>query len=139
LIKLWLDGGALNGARPTAGFLARWCDDFVIPCASESEARQAMRDAQDALKAKRLQFHSQKTRLVSPTESFVFLGYEFTPAGRVVPPPNIPATVARRVIEFTDCSMKRFAGTASKLAGQTESRAMRMFGQIKERLKKGSP
>lgn len=117
----------------------RYCDDFVIPCASESEARQAMRDAQDALKAKRLQFHSQKTRLVSPTESFVFLGYEFTPAGHVVPPPNIPEAVARRVIEFTNRSMKGFTGTASKIAVQTESRAMRLFGQIKGRLKKGRP
>jgi RNA-directed DNA polymerase len=117
----------------------RYCDDFVIPCASESNARQAMRDAQDALKAKRLQFHSQKTRLVSPTESFVFLGYEFTPAGHVVPPPNIPEAVARRVIEFTNRSMKGFTGTASKIAVQTESRAMRMLGQIKGRLKKGRP
>ncbi|MFL6275997.1 MAG: hypothetical protein ACJ74G_12485 [Blastocatellia bacterium] len=52
--------------------------------------------------------------LVSPAEGFVFLGYEFMPAGRVVPPPNIPEVVARRVIEFTDQTMKRFAGKAER-------------------------
>lgn len=35
--------------------------------------------------------------------------------------------------------MKRFAGKASRLAVQTESRAKSAFGQIKERLKKGRP
>ncbi|HKQ08188.1 MAG TPA: reverse transcriptase domain-containing protein [Blastocatellia bacterium] len=119
--------------------LIRYCDDFVIPCASESEARQAFGDAREALKAKRLQLHSEKSRLVSPTEGFIFLGYEFTTAGRVVPPPNIPEVVARRVVEFTDQTMKRFAGKASRVAVQTESRARSAFGQIKERLKKGRP
>jgi RNA-directed DNA polymerase len=117
--------------------LIRYCDDFVIPCTSESEARQALGDARDALKAKRLQLHSEKTRLVSPAEGFVFLGYEFTSAGRVVPPPNIPEVVGRRVIEFTDRAMKRFAGKTSRLAAQTESRARSAFEQIKERLRKG--
>ncbi len=117
--------------------LIRYCDDFVIPCASECEARQALGDARDALKAKRLQLHTGKTRLVSPAEGFTFLGYEFTAAGRVVPPPNIPEVVARRVVEFTDQTRRRFAGKASRLVAQTESRARSAFGQIKERLKKG--
>jgi hypothetical protein len=117
--------------------LIRYCDDFVIPCASESEARRAMGDARDALKAKRLQLHSEKTRVVSPAEGFVFLGYEFTPTGSVVPPPNIPEVVARRVVEFANQTRKRFAGNTSRMAAQTESRARSAIRLIKERLKKG--
>jgi len=117
--------------------LIRYCDDFVIPCASESEARRALEDVEEVLKSKRLRLHPEKTRLVSPAESFVFLGYEFTPAGRVVPPPNIPEVVARRVVEFTNHAIKRFAGKASQIAAQTESRARSAFGRIKERIKKG--
>jgi len=117
--------------------LIRYCDDFVIPCASESEARQALGDARDALKAKRLHLHPEKTRLVSPSEGFLFLGYEFTPAGRVAPPPNIPEVVARRVVEFADQTRKRFAGNTSRMAAQTEGQARSVFRQIKERFKKG--
>lgn len=119
--------------------LIRYCDDFVIPCASESEARRALGDAEDAIRAKRLRLHPEKTRVVSPDESFVFLGYEFTPAGRVVPPPNIPEVVSRRVIEFANHAMKRFAGKASQIAAQTKSSARSALGRIKERLKKGRP
>jgi RNA-directed DNA polymerase len=117
--------------------LIRYCDDFVIPCLSESEARRAFSDAQEALKAKRLQLHPKKTRLVSPEEGFVFLGYEFTSADRVVPPPNMPEAVARRVIEFTDRTMRHCAGKASRFTAQTERRARSAFGQIKERFRKG--
>ncbi len=115
--------------------LVRYCDDFVIVCASQEEARSALTDAGDELKAKRLRLHPEKTRVVSPDESFVFLGYEFTPEGRVVPPPNIPEVVARRVVEFADQAMKRFAGKASQLAAQTGSRARSAMGRIKERFK----
>lgn len=117
--------------------LIRYCDDFVIPCSSESEARRALGDARDALKAKRLQLHPEKTRLVSPAEGFVFLGYEFTPSGRVVPPPNIPEVVARRAVAFADQARGRFAGQASRLVMQTEGQARSALGKIKERLRKG--
>ena len=116
--------------------LIRYCDDFVITCASESEARQALGDARDALRSKRLQLHSGKTRLVSPAEGFTFLGYEFTAAGRVGPPPNMPEVVAKRVGEFTEQTRRRFAGKTSRLVAQTESRARSAFGLIKERLKR---
>ena len=74
--------------------------------------------------------------MVSPAEGFSFLGYEFTSAGRVVPPPNMPEVVAKRVVEFTEQTRRRFAGKTSRLAAQTESRARSVFGLIKERLKR---
>ena len=42
LIKLWLDAGALDGARPTAGFLARWR-------ASLTDAHLAVREAMNGM------------------------------------------------------------------------------------------
>jgi hypothetical protein len=129
---------AFDDALTARGYkLIRYCDDFVIPCASESEARQALGDARDALKAKRLQLHPEKTRLVSPAEGFVFLGYEFTPAGRVVPPPNIPEVVARRVVEFAEQTRNRFAGNALRMAAQTQRPARSGLMRIKERFRKG--
>jgi RNA-directed DNA polymerase len=80
--------------------LVRYCDDFVILCRSEAEARAALREAESTLRERRLRLSSHKTRIVSPLEPFRFLGHTFTPDGRVVPPPSLPDVVTRRIAEF---------------------------------------
>lgn len=80
--------------------LVRYCDDFVIPCQTESQARAAWHAAEAALAERRLRLHPDKTRLVSPQEPFDFLGYHFTADGRVVPPPTVPEVIARQIVEL---------------------------------------
>jgi hypothetical protein len=87
--------------------LVRYCDDFVILCQTESEARQALQAAEAALTERRLRLHPEKTRLASPAEPFDFLGYHFTADGRVVPPPTVPEVVARQIVELAKKVRKR--------------------------------
>lgn len=78
--------------------LVRYCDDFVILCQSEHQARQALHASEQLLSERRLKLHPEKTRIVSPAEPFDFLGYRFTADGSVVPPPTVPAVIARQII-----------------------------------------
>jgi RNA-directed DNA polymerase len=87
--------------------LVRYCDDFVIPCQTERQARAAWQAAEAALAERRLRLHPDKTRLVSPQEPFDFLGYHFTADGRVVPPPTVPEVVARQIVELAKKLGKR--------------------------------
>jgi RNA-directed DNA polymerase len=74
---------------PAIGF-ERYCDDAVVHCRSESQARQ-VRDAIAARLAQvGLELHPDKTRIVyckdadrrddHEVTSFTFLGYEFRPS-----------------------------------------------------------
>jgi len=80
--------------------LIRYADDFVICCASESEATTALQAVRSALGERRLELNFEKTRIVPPSKAFEFLGYSFEPDGRVVPPETLPDVVRRRVVEF---------------------------------------
>jgi RNA-directed DNA polymerase len=88
---------ALTGARLR---LIRYADDFVICCASESEAANALQAVRSALGELRLELNLEKTRIVPPSHAFEFLGYQFEPDGRVLPPETLPEVVRRRVVEF---------------------------------------
>ena len=60
------------------GKLIRYCDDFVIVCRTESQAKQALREV-EAIRGKlSLTLHPEKTRVVDPKkECFDFLGFSF--------------------------------------------------------------
>jgi hypothetical protein len=79
-----------------------YCDDFVILCQTENEANEALRATEASLAERRLRLHPEKTRLVSPSEPFDFLGYQFTADGRVVPPPTVPEVIARQIVELAN-------------------------------------
>lgn len=64
--------------------LVRYCDDFVILCASQSEAQEAYAQVQEWMAKHGLQLHPQKSRVGDCRicgEGFDFLGYRFE-AGR---------------------------------------------------------
>jgi RNA-directed DNA polymerase len=77
--------------------LLRYCDDFVIQCRTETEARAALQAAEQAARERRLTLHPDKTRIVPPDGAFEFLGYSFTADGRVIPPPTVPEQMARHI------------------------------------------
>lgn len=80
--------------------LIRYCDDFVVLCRTLEEAKGALAAVEAGLRARRLRLSAEKTRILSPESGFGFLGYEFSPDGRVTAPPNIPEVMRRRVAEF---------------------------------------
>jgi RNA-directed DNA polymerase len=60
------------------GVLVRYCDDFVILCASRARAEEALRRAAAILAPLGLQFNQSKTKIVCLTqgkEGFFFLGF----------------------------------------------------------------
>lgn len=61
-----------------AGFaLTRYCDDWVIVCRSETEAKRALASAREVLEGELgLRLHPEKTRIVHITRGFEFLGYK---------------------------------------------------------------
>ena len=62
--------------------LVRYMDDFVIMCASEDDARQALRIAEQRLAKLRLAVNPTKTRLVAYADGLEFLGQALAPRQR---------------------------------------------------------
>jgi RNA-directed DNA polymerase len=63
-----------------AGVLVRYCDDFVVLCRNEGEARAAEHKAGEVLASLGLELHPAKTRVVDlreGREGFDFLGHHF--------------------------------------------------------------
>jgi RNA-directed DNA polymerase len=59
------------------GLLVRYCDDFVVMCQRESQARESRRRVELVMQRLGLELHPEKTRMVDlrrGKESFVFLG-----------------------------------------------------------------
>ena len=70
--------------------LTRYADDWVVTCASASQARAAVAAAQRILSELGVQLHPQKTRIVHVRHGFEFLGYKIKrgrqldlPAGKI--------------------------------------------------------
>jgi RNA-directed DNA polymerase len=80
--------------------LVRYADDFIICCATQDEAADALTAVESALAERRLRLNLEKTRIVPPSNDFEFLGYRFEPGRRVIPPETLPEVVRRRVVEF---------------------------------------
>lgn len=77
--------------------LVRYCDDFVILCRTQEEAKSALEMAKHELFKKGLTLHPDKTRILAPTDEFEFLGYKFLSNGLVEPPPSATAEMARKI------------------------------------------
>jgi len=98
------------------GLLVRYCDDFVIMCKKESQAKEAYRRVVRMLGELGLELHPDKTRLVDLSrgkESFRFLGCTFRKRRSIQrapwlhfvqrwPSPEAMKRIRRRVHELTD-------------------------------------
>ena len=112
--------------------LTRYCDDFVIACRSQQEARQALRFAEAQLKERRLKLNGEKTRIVAPGEEFTFLGYQFAANGRVIAPPSTTDAMAKEVMKLAERSMKRVSSQLTATPEKTRS----LIGKLKSAIKK---
>jgi len=62
----------------SVGQLVRYADDFVIICATEREAREALHRVEQIMTRLKLTLHPSKTRIVNmKREGFDFLGFHF--------------------------------------------------------------
>lgn len=78
LANIYLD--PLDHAMAKRGWeMTRYADDFVVLCASESEARAALEQIREWAREAGLTLHPGKTRIVDATQKggFDFLGYHF--------------------------------------------------------------
>lgn len=112
--------------------LVRYCDDFVIVCRTEEEARESLGEARETLEQRGLRLSQAKTRVVCPMETFEFLGHRFTPDGRVVPPPSLPEVVTRRMIDYAERHRAR-AATRIRTAGE---QARGLLGRVREAVRR---
>lgn len=62
----------------------RYADDFVVLCRTREEAEEALAQVRDWTEANALTLHPEKTRLVTHSEGFDFLGYRFVAGRRYV-------------------------------------------------------
>jgi RNA-directed DNA polymerase len=81
--------------------LIRYCDDFVILCKSEAEAKKAKQFAENLLVKRCLKLHPDKTKLLNPNDEFEFLGYKFLSSGVVEPPPTATNKMAQKIKEMS--------------------------------------
>lgn len=116
--------------------LIRYCDDFVISCRTEAEAREAWKAAAKTLKSRRLELHPDKTRIVAPGEAFEFLGYQFKADGSIVAPPSTPERLARSISRLSQRNFKRLvaeARRASEATGEGAGGAWRRLARLVNR------
>jgi len=116
--------------------LVRYCDDFVVMCRSEAEARAALVAIESSLGARRLRLNPEKTHILPPSEGFDFLGYQFAADGRVTAPPTIPEVVRRRVAQFAAREWSRAKRHASVAGRKTESLLDNIRSQLQQKLSK---
>lgn len=81
--------------------LVRYCDDFVILCRTEEEAKKALQTAERELAKRNLKLHAEKTRILAPTDEFEFLGYRFLSNGIVEPPPTATNEMAQKIKQMS--------------------------------------
>lgn len=60
----------------------RYCDDLIVLAGSAEEAEEARHCLATELEPLGLELHPEKTRVCRAEDGFVFLGYQFGPAGR---------------------------------------------------------
>jgi len=75
----YLDSQMIKGP----GHYIRYCDDFIILCNSEEEARKALEKAERCLsEGLFLRINQEKTRISHIKDGFIFLGFLFTEEGK---------------------------------------------------------
>jgi RNA-directed DNA polymerase len=112
--------------------LTRYCDDFVVVCRSQTEARQALHFAESQVKERRLKLSSEKTRIIAPGEEFMFLGYQFAADGRVIAPPSTTDAMAKEVMKLAERSMKRVSSELAATPQKTHSLISKLKSAIKK-------
>lgn len=70
--------------------LVRYGDDLAIACGSFRAAEQTLTKIQTWLRAIHLQLQAEKTEIIAPDQTFIFLGHEFREGKVYAPPPPIP-------------------------------------------------
>jgi RNA-directed DNA polymerase len=95
--------------------LVRYCDDFVILCRTEDEAKTALQTARRELGKRNLKLHPEKTRILAPTDEFEFLGYRFLSNGSVEPPPTATNEMAQKIKQMSKKVSSKFKAQGSKL------------------------
>jgi retron-type reverse transcriptase len=75
--------------------LVRYADDWIVLCASESDARAALNQTMDALAKLKLAIHPQKTWITHFDKGFSFLGVFFLRGEHFyLSPTQAPASIA---------------------------------------------
>lgn len=74
--------------------LVRYGDDFAVACRSHRTAEKTLTKLENWLATRHLKLQPEKTRIVAPDQSFIFLGYEFRAGQVFAPPPVIPKNSA---------------------------------------------
>jgi RNA-directed DNA polymerase len=115
--------------------LVRYCDDFVILCRSQAEARDAKQWAESLLRERKLRLSVEKTHLRSAEEPFDFLGYHFAADGRVIAPPNVPEVVGQRVMAFAERTLRKAGTQLSATRQKTQTVTTSLRERLAERLK----
>lgn len=96
LANIYLD--KFDKSLTAKGFrLVRYCDDFVISCRSREEAETAWTFASGELRRRKLTYHPEKTRLITPEGDFEFLGFKFTEKGITELPNSVPSKLAEQI------------------------------------------
>jgi RNA-directed DNA polymerase len=124
------------------GLLVRYCDDFVVMCGRESQAREALRRIGLVMERLGLQLHPEKTRMVDlrrGKQGFVFLGCTIRKKRSILrnprchfmhrwPSPKAMNRLRDRVREITSARNRR--GRREADHRQTEPRTSRLGEQL---------
>lgn len=95
--------------------LIRYCDDFVIVCRTKEDAAEALKIAGSLLAKRGLEFHPDKTKILSPKDPFDFLGYRFQADGTVEPPPTATNKLAKKIRNMSKSVSAKFKGNGTTL------------------------
>lgn len=108
--------------------LVRYCDDFVVLCRTENEARKALETAERELGKRNLKLHPEKTRILSPTNEFEFLGYRFLSNGMIEPPPTAASDAAKKLKTMSKKVSSGFRSSSSKFkVGKIKMKSWKEF------------
>jgi RNA-directed DNA polymerase len=120
--------------------MVRYADDFVVLCASEAEARPALRQVTAWAAASGLTLHPDKTRLADsqqPGQGFDFLGYRFEAGRRFVRDKSLRAfkdKLRQRTIRSRGDSLGRIVSDLNPLLlgwfGYFKHARPRLFGVL---------
>ena len=102
--------------------LIRYCDDFVVACASREAAENALQLARYELGKVKLGLHPDKTRIIEPAGEFEFLGYGFAENGKVAPRASVHEKYARQIRDLA-LKAKQKLGKDNAEKSKTEKQA----------------
>lgn len=111
--------------------LVRYADDFVVCCASQLRARQALQTARRELGRLRLSVNEMKTRIVGCEDEFAFLGHIFDGEGAFALHDGRHLDMVHEVLDTLGHSARQSSHVVAetgKRMGNTGMKMMRRFG-----------